>query len=197
MMSMGSFPKHLKLSVWLRKELQERDIHLWWVRVEDMPSFWDLQPHALVVGQYPSSYRTPPHSLPPASTWLLGGYRKESSPGVMRAPRRESGFWEDPSFLGMGSQKTCLNHSSRNVPPALQSMGENLDPENAGDSKPMEQLTCLQDPEEVTAHRGRRSTPALHTRSSEKTQQRNKNMTVLDEGVSLEERDDSRTERGT
>ena len=45
-----------------------------------------------------------------------------------------------------------------------------------------------------SSHQGRRPTPAQHSRSSEKNQQRNKNMTVLDEGVSLEERDDSRTE---
>ena len=55
-----------------------------------------------------------------------------------RAPRSDESTQEGvrllggPSFLGMGSQKTCLNHSSQNVPPALQSVGENLDPEMLG-----------------------------------------------------------------
>lgn len=80
MMSMGSFPKHLKLSVWLR-EGAARKGHTSLVgqgRGHALLS-GTLKPHALVVGQCPSSYRTPPHSPAPTPRGCWEDTGKESS----------------------------------------------------------------------------------------------------------------------
>ena len=79
-MSMGSLPKHLKLSVWLRGGVARKGQTSLVgqgrgrVLLSEIP-----RPHALVVGQCLPSYQIPPHSPAPTSHGCREDTGKESS----------------------------------------------------------------------------------------------------------------------
>lgn len=108
MMSMGSFPKHLKLSVWLAGGAARKgQAALVGQGRGRALSSRTLGPHALVVGQRLPSYRLPPHSPAPTPRLhvVVRRIQEGQLPGVMRAPLREPGCWEDPHFLGWGHRR--------------------------------------------------------------------------------------------
>ena len=90
---------------------------------------------------------------------------------MMRAPRRQSGFWEDPHFLG-GVTEDLLEPQLTKCATSLAEPGREPGPRNVGGSKPMEQLTHPSGPTGGhSSHWGRRPTmPTQDTRYSEKNQ---------------------------